>query len=444
MSILSSLSPAEHLLIGKALAPLRNENVLIIGSGSTIHGFKEDEGQSSQFGDALIRAMTECDEHEREHILLNWEQMLPHARVNHPHEEHLIPLHVIVGAAGADRADWVYGWPSQFQEYVDVTTTNGQHIAPCLPHGSIIYVSIWSIGTFFSQVYPHLINNFVLITGEGDVVSPDIAYLERADSKIIHWFGQNGNIDASRSKKFTHIPIGIQCYEMSEAIRDIYKQQNHHKLPPIYGDIDEPSHYIQPIDMTHRALNQKHNLHGKNLLLINFHLATDGTGLRRRIWTKMCPKKNRVPFATCLKKTSGVDMSHLSYIYSRNREYAFWLSPRGNGIDCHRTWEALYLDAIPIVWNSSLNILYEDLPVIIIQNDTEITETFLREKLHEISMKKYHQMNQVYRFEKLRNAYWRRLILSKSRHSLTNNNIRINQCWRARTSTKYFPLSWLF
>ncbi|CAF5114087.1 unnamed protein product, partial [Rotaria sp. Silwood1] len=341
-------------------------------------------------------------------------------------------------------ADWVYGWPSQFQEYVDVTTTNGQHIAPCLPHGSIIYVSIWSIGTFFSQVYPHLINNFVLITGEGDVVSPDIAYLERADSKIIHWFGQNGNIDASRSKKFTHIPIGIQCYEMSEAIRDIYKQQNHHKLPPIYGDIDEPSHYIQPIDMTHRALNQKHNLHGKNLLLINFHLATDGTGLRRRIWTKMCPKKNRVPFATCLKKTSGVDMSHLSYIYSRNREYAFWLSPRGNGIDCHRTWEALYLDAIPIVWNSSLNILYEDLPVIIIQNDTEITETFLREKLHEISMKKYHQMNQVYRFEKLRNAYWRRLILSKSRHSLTNNNIRINQCWRARTSTKSFPLSWLF
>ncbi|CAF4412644.1 unnamed protein product [Rotaria sp. Silwood2] len=152
--------------------------------------------------------MTKCDEHERENILLNWEQMLPHARVNHPREEHLIPLHAIVGAAGADRADWIYGWPNQFQEYVEVTTTSGRLIAPCLPHGSIIYVSIWYIGTFFSQVYPHLMNDFVLITGEGDISSPDMAYLERTDSKIIHWFGQNGMIDASRSKKFTHIPIG--------------------------------------------------------------------------------------------------------------------------------------------------------------------------------------------------------------------------------------------
>ncbi|CAF3036451.1 unnamed protein product, partial [Rotaria sp. Silwood2] len=228
----------------------------------------------------------------------------------------------------------------------------------------------------------------------------------------------------------------IQCYEMVNAIRDIYKQQNHHTFPPLYGDTDEPSHYIQPIDMAHRALIQKHNLNAKNLLLINFNLATDGTGLRQHIWRKMCLKKNRVPFATCLKKSSGVDMSHLSNIYSRNREYSFWLSPRGNGIDCHRTWEALYLDAIPIVWNSSLNILYEHLPVVIIQNYTEITETFLREKLHEISMKKYYQMNQTYQFEKLRNSYWRQLILSKSRHSMTNNNIRLNRCWRARTSTR--------
>ncbi|CAF1920434.1 unnamed protein product [Rotaria magnacalcarata] len=103
MSILSSLSPAQHLLIGKALAPLRNENVLIIGSGSTIHGSKGGPGQSDQFVDALTRALTECDAHERDNILLNWEQMLPYARANHPREEHLIPLHVVVGAAGTDR-----------------------------------------------------------------------------------------------------------------------------------------------------------------------------------------------------------------------------------------------------------------------------------------------------------------------------------------------------
>ncbi|CAF1175070.1 unnamed protein product [Rotaria sordida] len=241
-----------------------------------------------------------------------------------------------------------------------------------------------------------------------------MAYLERTDSKIIHWFGQNGIIDASISKKFTHIPIGIHCHTMVEAITSIYKQQNNHALPSIYGDNDEPPYYIQPIDMTRRALNQKYDLKRKNLLLINFNQHTDGRGFRQQIWTHMCSKKNRAPFTTCLYKSPSFDMSYIPNIYARNRKYLFWLSPRGNGIDCYRTWEALYLDAIPIVWNSSLNILYEHLPVVIIQNYTDINETFLREKLHEISMKKYFQMNQMYRFEKLRNAYWRRLILNQN------------------------------
>lgn len=103
MSVLSSLSPAEHLSIGKALAPLRDENILIIGSGSTIHGSGVGQAQSIEFVDALIRAVTECDAQEREKVLLNWDKMLPHARANHPREEHLIPLHVIAGAAGTDR-----------------------------------------------------------------------------------------------------------------------------------------------------------------------------------------------------------------------------------------------------------------------------------------------------------------------------------------------------
>jgi hypothetical protein len=106
-------------------------------------------------------------------------------------------------------ADWVYGWPDQFLEHIQITTNQGEEIAPCLPSGSIIYVRIWVINEFFTQVYPHLQNDFVLITGEGDMSSPThMEYLERSDSKIIHWFGQNGQYDTSRTKKFTHIPLG--------------------------------------------------------------------------------------------------------------------------------------------------------------------------------------------------------------------------------------------
>jgi hypothetical protein len=106
-------------------------------------------------------------------------------------------------------ADWIFRWPDQFKEHIEKTTDNGKLIAPCLPTGSIIYVRIWAINPFFNLIYPHLINDFVLITGEGDLSSPNnLQYLERSDSKIIHWFGQNGQYDVSKSKKFTHIPIG--------------------------------------------------------------------------------------------------------------------------------------------------------------------------------------------------------------------------------------------
>lgn len=106
-------------------------------------------------------------------------------------------------------ADWVYGWNSKFFESIDDTTQNGTQIAPCLPDGSIIYVRSSFVNEFFDRIYPNLINKFVLITGEGDETMPhDVSVLDRIDSKIIHWFGQNGGIEAERSSKFTHIPIG--------------------------------------------------------------------------------------------------------------------------------------------------------------------------------------------------------------------------------------------
>jgi hypothetical protein len=53
--------------------------------------------------------------------------------------------------------------------------------------------------------------------------------------------------------------------------------------------------------------------------------------------------------------------------------YAFEICPRGNGLDCHRTWEALLLRTIPIVRTSTLDPLYEGFPVVIIRDWEEIT-----------------------------------------------------------------------
>jgi aromatic ring-opening dioxygenase catalytic subunit (LigB family) len=103
ISVLRNLSPSQHLAIGKALAPLRKEEILIIGSGSSVHGFNLTEKQVNAFISELTKVLTQYDEHEREKVLLNWDKVLPYARLNHPREEHFIPLHIIVGAAGSDR-----------------------------------------------------------------------------------------------------------------------------------------------------------------------------------------------------------------------------------------------------------------------------------------------------------------------------------------------------
>ena len=106
MSIKNNYDPKEHLEMGKALEPLREEGVLIIGSGLTYHnmrgfGSAGAGAVSQQFGQWLENAISNHDIKERSELLENWEQA-PAARLAHPEEDHLIPLMSVVGAAGND------------------------------------------------------------------------------------------------------------------------------------------------------------------------------------------------------------------------------------------------------------------------------------------------------------------------------------------------------
>jgi hypothetical protein len=189
---------------------------------------------------------------------------------------------------------------------------------------------------------------------------------------------------------------------MADLIRNVYQQTPNHTLPAVFSDKDEPHQYSHPLDVTHKVLNERSD---SQLLLLNFQRMTDPTGFRLRVWELLCNRNLSSIFVVCIDKPDGVNISALPTIYARNRQYPFWLSPRVNGLDCHRTWEALYLDVIPIVWNSTLNSLYIDLPVIILDKCSEITEQCLRAKLKEIATNKVKNPT-VYRFEKLRFNVW--------------------------------------
>jgi aromatic ring-opening dioxygenase catalytic subunit (LigB family) len=122
LSLVAGLDPAQHLAIGRALAPLRDEGILIVGSGMSFHNLRAlfsgaDLSQADAFDTWLGEAVT-ADAAERAARLTAWESA-PAARFAHPREEHLLPLMVAAGAAEDDPGTRVY------RENVMGATTSG-------------------------------------------------------------------------------------------------------------------------------------------------------------------------------------------------------------------------------------------------------------------------------------------------------------------------------
>lgn len=112
LSLKTGLDPATHLALGRALAPLRDEGVLIVGSGLTYHNLRQffgprGWGPSREFDGWLRDVLLAGDPKDRAGRLAAWEAA-PAAREAHPREEHLLPLMVSVGAAEFDRAEMPY------------------------------------------------------------------------------------------------------------------------------------------------------------------------------------------------------------------------------------------------------------------------------------------------------------------------------------------------
>ncbi len=104
LSMKADYDPIDHIRAGEALALLRDEGVLIVGSGLTYHnmrgfGRRESYEPSLQFERYLNQAISNTDPQQRNQALVNWEQA-PFARQVHPREDHLVPLMVAAGAAG--------------------------------------------------------------------------------------------------------------------------------------------------------------------------------------------------------------------------------------------------------------------------------------------------------------------------------------------------------
>lgn len=111
LSLKQGLDPQAHIEAGQALAALRDEGVLIVGSGMSYHNLRvfgaEGAAAAQLFDDWLTEAVESRDVEQRNRVLAAWEQA-PAARLSHPREEHLIPLMVAAGASDGDLGSKVY------------------------------------------------------------------------------------------------------------------------------------------------------------------------------------------------------------------------------------------------------------------------------------------------------------------------------------------------
>jgi 4,5-DOPA dioxygenase extradiol len=109
MALQPRLGPAHHVALGRALTSLKDENIMVIGSGNASHNLEEffHGRHHGEDGDRGPDWVMQFDDWVREKVqagavddLINYRDRAPFARENHPTDEHFLPLHVAVGAAG--------------------------------------------------------------------------------------------------------------------------------------------------------------------------------------------------------------------------------------------------------------------------------------------------------------------------------------------------------
>jgi hypothetical protein len=229
--------------------------------------------------------------------------------------------------------------------------TNPTFDSSSVKKGDIIFVKTDFLPKFIVELFPLIKKSIILIVHNSDYGIPGTIDHEvfsdfLNSDNLIALFGQN--VENFEHQKLFSIPIGIA------------NQMWEHGNPNVFNAV----------------LNNIHKNTKPHLLYMNF---SPSTYPQERPYVFELFKNK--PFCTVSSP------KNLTHYLQEMALHKFTLSPRGNGIDCHRTWEALLVGSIPVVRASSLDVLYKNLPVLIVESWEQVTQEFLLEKYQEIISK---------------------------------------------------------
>ena len=220
-----------------------------------------------------------------------------------------------------------------------------------------IYLDYSCVADFAKRILPKIDGRVILISSNYGLLSdyalpgPFSSLLD--NEKVIAWFVQN--LDRPPTEKLIPIPIGLASRYWE------------------HGNTEMFDRYI-PLGKDQRS----------TLCYINFTMRKERIDCARRLRAAGFPFAERRSFEEYLQQLTDT---------------VFVVSPPGNGLDCHRTWEALLMGCYPIVQSNTLDPLYKDLPVVIVRDWSEVTIPFLLEKKRELESRAFSR-------DKLYAPYW--------------------------------------
>ena len=215
-----------------------------------------------------------------------------------------------------------------------------------------IFIYTHLIPYFKYYIAPRLTNEFTLVTHNSDysVTVLDLPLLNHP--KLKAWFGQNCEISHA---KLHALPLGLEN-----------KQWGEHKIPEL--------------------VNKSKAINKLKLAYVNFSERTHPT---------------RKEAFLAVKGLSGATIEHgksySEYLQSLT-EHKFCLCPRGNGIDTHRFWEAQFLDSIPVILWRDWTAAYSEMPLLILDQWSDIKKIDLEKSYIMITNKKYSRKNLSMKF----------------------------------------------
>jgi len=256
-------------------------------------------------------------------------------------------------------------------------------------NGMSIYICNDVIPFFLNNILPKINHHFYLISGDSDATVPNgFIYLFNNpikleeticleilnNQKLIKWYSQNCILI---HPKIHQLPIGLDYHTISNDPSKFWRDNDEGSSPK-----------IQEMILKNIIQNMSPFYQRKNKIFVQMTIGNEECHRRKAL--------NQIPEE--LLEINSNKMPRTK-VWKEIINYSFAFSPYGNGPDCHRHWELLSLGCIPIIKSFGSNSMFEDLPVLIVNEWSDINRKLLDDTLEKF---KYTNFN----YDKLLLKYW--------------------------------------